>query len=234
MQNKVSQKRNLREAVYKYFKNGVPIKKYREIAAEVGCTIGMINYYKNPTEACIKIRERSGRDEWNKVWNFIYRDRGDYEEVEETFNTPLRKKGRSFLYGVKKLKEGETYMSNKNKLLHKGVKIKDCLDQVWPHIQVNEKVSKQSVHPWTKQLDFYDDGRPIMSPWTRSTITGDIINAKSNLVEVDHKDGNRLNNHPSNFSFTERYANGMKNQLSYLELINKVEKIAEFLKRYVK
>ena len=124
-------------------------------------------------------------------------------------------------------------MSNKNKLLHKGVKIKDCLNEVWPHIQVNEKVSKQSVHPWTKQLDFYEDGRPIMSPWTRSTITGDIINAKSNLVEVDHKDGNRLNNHPSNFSFTERYANGMKNQLSYLELINKVEKIAEFLKKYV-
>ena len=233
MQSKVSQKRNLREAIYKYFKDGVPIKKYREIAAEVGCTISMINYYKNPTEACIKIRERSGRDEWNKVWNFIYRDRGDYEEVEETFNTPLRKKGRSFLYGVKRLKEGETYMSNKNKLLHKGVKIKDCLNEVWPHIQVNEKVSKQSVHPWTKQLDFYEDGRPIMSPWTRSTITGDIINAKSNLVEVDHKDGNRLNNHPSNFSFTERYANGMKNQLSYLELINKVEKIAEFLKKYV-
>ena len=233
MQSKISQKRNLREAVYKYFKDGVPIKKYREIAAEVGCTIGMINYYKNPTEACIKIRERSGRDEWNKVWNFIYRDRGDYEEVEETFNTPLRKKGRSFLYGVKRLKEGETYMSNKNKLLHKGVKIKDCLNEIWPHIQVNEKVRKQSVHPWTKQLDFYEDGRPIMSPWTRSTITGDIINAKSNLVEVDHKDGNRLNNHPSNFSFTERYANGMKNQLSYLELINKVEKIAEFLKKYV-
>ena len=234
MRNKVSQKRNLREAVYKYFKNGVPTKKYREIAAEVGCTISMINYYKNPKESCIKIRGRSGRDEWNKVWGFIYKDRGDYEEVKETFDTPLRKKARSFLYGVKRLKEGETYMSNKNKLLHKGVKIKDCLNEVWPHIQVNEKVSKQSVHPWTKQLDFYDDGRPIMSPWTRSTITGDIINAKSNLVEVDHKDGNRLNNHPSNFSFTERYANGMKNQLSYLELINKVEKIAEFLKRYVK
>ena len=124
-------------------------------------------------------------------------------------------------------------MSNKEKLEHKGISVKDCLNEIWPGIEVNEKTPKQSLHPHTKEWDHYADGTPIMSPYTRSAITGNVINAKSNLTEVDHRDSNRMNNHPSNFSFSERYANMMKGELTYKELYERVCRVKEFLEKYV-
>jgi|TARA_R100000426_G_C4795194_1_gene100313 hypothetical protein len=234
MRNDLSKKNNYREKVMLYFVDGKPTKPYREIAKLAGCSLGMVSYYKDTKKAIMNINKNSGRDKWHQVWAFCFRKRGKKAEPKpETFTTLLRKKGRSFLYGCKKYTNGDTYMNNKSKLKHKGIGVKVCLNKVWPGIRVDEKESKQALHPHTKQPDYYDDGKPIMSPYVRSAITGKIINAKSNYTEVDHIDGDRSNNHPDNFSFVERYANSLKGELSYKELYNKICEVKNFLGKYV-
>ena len=232
-QSNISREKDFRSKVLKYFVNGKATLKYREIAKLAGCSLGMVSYYKDPERAIQRINENSGRTEWHKVWAYLFRSRGNKKIIKETFTTLLRKKGRAFLYGCKRYPKGETYMSNKEKLKHKGISVKDCLNEIWPGIEVNEKTPKQSLHPHTKEWDFYEDGTPIMSPFTRSAITGSVINAKSNLTEVDHRDSDRMNNHPSNFSFSERYANMMKGELTYKELYERVCRVKEFLEKYV-
>ena len=216
MQNNISKERNLKKQITEYFLSN-PHNSYNQAAKEIKCSKSMLSYYKDPIEARRQILARSGKVEFPYIWRFCFEKRKPYLDKKETF-TSLNKKGRTFIYACSKPRNGETYMSKKEKLLHKNVTIKQCLNKIWPGLEVNEKISCQSIHPWTKQLDYHDDGTPIMSPWTRSTLTGKIINAKSSNVEVDHKDSNRFNNHPTNFSFTERFANAMKSDLSYEQL----------------
>ena len=232
MQNNTSKERNLKKQITEYFLSN-PHKTYRSAAKEINCSISMISYYKDPIEARRQILKRSGKIEFPNIWRFCFEKRRPYSSKKEIFSS-LNKKGRTFIYLCRGNKNGETYMERKEKLLHKNVTIKQCLNEIWPGLEVNQKVPCQSIHPWTKKLDYYDDGTPIMSPWTRSTITGEVINVKSNKTEVDHKDGNKFNNHPTNFSFTERFANAMKSDSSYEELYKHCKLVIKNYERYGK
>ena len=232
MQNNISIQRGLKEKINRYFLSN-PYTTYRDAAKEIDCSISMITYYKDPIEARKQISARSGKIEWPKIFRFCFEKRKPYANNEERF-TSLRKKGRTFIYACSGNKKGETYMNKKEKLIHKKINIRQCLNEIWPGIEVNEKISCQSVHPWTKELDYDDKGEPIMSPYTRSTLTGEIINAKSTKTEVDHKDGNRFNNHPTNFSFTERFANAMKSDLSYEQLYENCKLVIKNYERHGK
>ena len=78
MRNNLSIKRQLKENVFKLREEG---KSYKAIAKELGCSKGTINYHLSEG-AAEKIKSRSGRREWRKVWRFCYETKKDENRVE--------------------------------------------------------------------------------------------------------------------------------------------------------
>ena len=115
MRNNLSIKRQLKENVFKLREEG---KSYKQIAKELGCSKGTINYHLSEG-AAEKIKSRSGRREWRKVWRFCYETKKD-ENVQPYNETLLRKKGRAFLYGRK---DKNSYRRNRMGLKHKATKL---------------------------------------------------------------------------------------------------------------
>ena len=72
-------------------------------------------------------------------------------------------------------------------------KIFDLLNKLWPGMK-NEKDVFQAVNQWTGEPLTYDNGKPIMTPYTRCKLTNEIVNVKSGTCHADHIDGDRTNN----------------------------------------
>lgn len=204
MRSTTSLNRQLKEKIIS-FKGTM---SYRKIAKLLNCGKSTVHYHLTEG-AAEKIKSREGRREWRKVWRYVYEKGKPKIHYVEKFSK-LRKVGRAFLYGPSRSNERKNRMGLKNKT----TKLLDCLNRIWPKLTKNgmtkENNPEQAVNQWTGELDFYDDGKPIMTPYVRCKLSGEIINVKSNDTHVDHIDGDRTNNNPENFSLVKARYNHMK------------------------
>ena len=227
MRSTTSLNRQLKEKI-------VPLKgtmSYREIAKLLNCGKSTVHYHLTEG-AAEKIKSREGRREWRKVWRYVYEKGKPKTHYVEKFSK-LRKVGRAFLYGPSRSNERKNRMGLKNKT----TKLLDCLNRIWPKLTKNgmtkENNPEQAVNQWTGELDFYDDGKPIMTPYVRCKLSGEIINVKSNDTHVDHIDGDRTNNNPKNFSLVKSRYNHMKSDSkSYAELYEVLKKGIKELEKH--
>ena len=104
------------------------------------------------------------------------------------------------------------------------------MERFFPGIK-SEKDTAQAINQWTRELDT-ENGKPLLFPYMRCKIDGEIYNAKGKNIHADHIDGDRLNNHIDNFSFISGVCNIMKGQMSYKQLYEKICKIKTNLERY--
>ena len=122
-------------------------------------------------------------------------------------------------------------------LKHKNTKLLDCLKLIWPALtkdgMTKENDAKQAVNQWTGELDFYDDGKPIMTPYVRCKLSDKIINTKGNDIHTDHINGDRTDNGPENFSLVQMDFNHMKSDAkTYKILFERVETLRNTLLKY--
>lgn len=224
MRNNLSIKRQLKENIFKLKNQGF---SYKEISKKLKCSKGTISYNLNK-ESAEKTKSRNGRIEWRKIWRFCYeKNKKNNKPIYK--ETLIRKKGRAFLYG----RHGKR-MTRKDRmgLKHKKTKIFQCLNKIWPGIKKENEVY-QAVNQWTGKPDFYDDGRPIMTPYVRCRLTDEIVNVKGNDVQVDHINGDRTDNSIDNFSLVKNWANAMKSDVKNIdEFIERLETVLKTLKKY--
>jgi len=208
---------------------------YGEIQKVTGFSKSAISYHlgDGQKEKCLERNKKLQRGVFRKTRDFHNSsrgERGEYKDVEVTRIQHVRKKARIFMYGHKGKRKG-TYYMHKNKLTYQGGVIWDYLDRIWPGIslkKVEEKAEMQAVNQWTGELDF-EDGKPIMFPMVRCKLSGEVVDAELSNIHCDHIDGNRLNNHPDNFSFVKARFNALKAQDKYDELYENCKK---FIKVY--
>tara|TARA_R110000744_G_scaffold338748_1_gene443976 strand:+ start:42 stop:752 length:711 start_codon:yes stop_codon:yes gene_type:complete len=227
MRNLTSINRQLREKI-------IPLKgtmSYRKIAKLVNCSKSSVNYYLSEG-AAEKIKSREGRREWRKVWRYCYEKGKPKNPPIEKFSK-LRKIGRSFLYGTPR----NMPRSNRMGLKNKSTKLLDCLKLIWPKLtkagMTKENKPEQAINQWTKKLDFYDDGKPVMTPYARCKLSDEIVNVKSSETEVDHINGDRTDNNPGNFSLVKSQYNQMKSDVKdYEQLYDRTVKLLNTLEKY--
>ena len=228
MRNNASIARQLKEKILDLRKNNL---SYREIASKLSCSKSTINYHLSEG-AAEKIKSREGRREWRKIWRYVY-EKGKPKKEFIYKESLLRKIGRAFLYGPSRNK----IRRNRMGLKHKNTKLLDCLKLLWPALtkqgMTKENDPQQAVNQWTGELDYYDDGTPIMTPYVRCKLTDKIINVKGNNAHTEHVNGDRTDNSPKNFSMTQDWANQMKHDApSYKILFERIEKIRNTLLKY--
>jgi hypothetical protein len=228
MRSNTSIARQLKEQIQDLRKNNF---SYKEIASKIGCAKSTINYHLTEG-AAEKIKSREGRREWRKFWRYVY-ERGKPKKPLIYKQTLLRKISRAFLYGPSRSKTRRNRMG----LKHKNTKLLDCLKLLWPALtrdgMTKENDAKQAVNQWTGELDYYDDGKPIMTPMVRCKLSDKIINAKGNDIHTDHINGDRTDNGPENFSLVQRDFNHMKSDIkNYKILLEKVETLRNTLLKY--
>ena len=228
MRSNTSIARQLKEQILDLRKNNF---SYKEIASKIGCAKSTINYHLTEG-AAEKIKSREGRREWRKFWRYVY-ERGKPKKPLIYKQTLLRKISRAFLYGPSRSKTRRNRMG----LKHKNTKLLDCLKLLWPALtrdgMTKENDAKQAVNQWTGELDYYDDGKPIMTPMVRCKLSDKIINAKGNDIHTDHINGDRTDNGPENFSLVHRDFNHMKSDIkNYKILFEKVETLRNTLIKY--
>jgi hypothetical protein len=103
---------------------------------------------------------------------------------------------------------------------------------LFPGITSKEK-EVQAVNQWTGELDYYDNGEPIMFPFLRGKLTGEIVNIKGNNIHVDHVDGDKTNNTIENFTLVKDWANQLKSDApSYKILFERIEKVRNTLLKH--
>ena len=194
-------------------------------------SLGTICYHlgKGQKEKTISINKKRQEGICSKVHGFIYDKRKPYKPFVYKIGE-IRKKARGFTYGAKALRKKATYQTNKNALKHPSQKVWVYIGKVFPGIK-SEKDTAQAINQWTGKPDT-ENGKPLMFPYMRCKISGDIYNAKGSDIQADHIDGDRLNNHISNFSFVHSVCNYMKGQMSYKQLYEKICKIKTNLERY--
>ena len=91
----------------------------------------------------------------------------------------------------------------------------------------------QAVNQWTGELDYYENGEPIMYPYVRCKLTDEIINAEDSYTQAEHEDGNSRNNSIENFSFVTRPANAAKGECKgYRETEELMNKILTTIRKY--
>ena len=228
MRNNVSVARQLKEQILHLKKDNL---SYREMALKIGCAKSTINYHLTEG-AAEKIKSRDGRREWRKIWRYVY-EKGKPKKEFIYKQCLLRKISRAFLYGPSRSKTRRNRMG----LKHKNTKLLDCLKLLWPALtrdgMTKENDAKQAVNQWTGELDYYDDGKPIMTPMVRCKLSDKIINAKGNDIHTDHINGDRTDNGPENFSLVQRDFNHMKSDIkNYKILFEKVETLRNTLLKY--
>ena len=96
MRNNLSIKRQIKENVFKLREEGY---SYKQIAKELGCSKGSINYHLSEG-AAERVKSRLGRIECRKLWRFCYENGKNTNKPPYT-ESLIRKKGRAFLYGRK-------------------------------------------------------------------------------------------------------------------------------------
>ena len=228
MRSNTSIARQLKEQIQDLRKNNF---SYKEIASKIGCAKSTINYHLTEG-AAEKIKSREGRREWRKFWRYVY-EKGKPKKPFIYKQTLLRKTGRAFLYGPSRSKTRRNRMG----LKHKNTKLLDCLKLLWPALtrdgMTKENDAKQAVNQWTGELDYYDDGKPIMTPMVRCKLSDKIINAKGNDTHTDHINGDRTDNGPENFSLVQRDFNHMKSDIkNYKMLFEKIKTLRNTLIKY--
>jgi hypothetical protein len=204
---------------------------YGQIQKATGFSKSAIAYHigDGQKEKCLERNKKLQRGVFRKTRDFISSSRGqrgEYKDNKVTRISSIRKKARIFMYGHKGKRKG-TYYMHKNKLTYQGGKIWDYLNKIWPGISLKD-MKVQAVNQWTGELDFKDD-KPVMYPMVRCKLSDQVVDAEMSDVHCDHIDGNRLNNHPSNFSFVTRRFNAMKEQDNYDQLYDNCKK---FIKMY--
>jgi len=228
-----SKKRGLVEKIFslKQTKEGFN-RPYRTIIALLqengygNVSLGTISYHlgKGQKEKALEINKKRQEGICSKVHGFIYDKRKPYQKSVHKIG-PLRKKARGFVNGPRR----GNYKMNKALLKHPHQKVWTYIGKVFPGIK-SEKEPIHAVNQWTGELD-YEDGKPVLFPYMRCKLNGEIYNVKGSDVHTDHIDSNRLNNSIENFSFVLGTCNVMKAQMNYKQLYAMVCKIKTNLER---
>ena len=228
MRTHTSKKRGVKEKILNLRKEGHP---YSLISKEADVSKSTVSYHvgKGQKEKTLGRQAKRKEGICGKVHAFIYTPRKPYNAKPYTLG-PIRKKARGFVYGVHALSKKASYRDSKNMLKHPNQKVWAYIGRVFPGIK-SEKDTLQAVNQWTGDLDQHE-GKPLMFPYMRCKISGEIYNAKGSDVQADHIDGDRLNNHIGNFSFVHSVCNYMKGQMSYKQLYEKICKIKTNLEKY--
>jgi len=201
---------------------------YSKIRKETGFSNGSISYHagEGQKEKTIERAKKQKSGFKRKVWNFIWGERRKTPKKPFVYGTTeIRKKGREFFYGDKRRKAGQNMKIKKPKIwIYFG--------KLFPGITSKEK-EVQAVNQWTGELDYYDNGEPIMFPFVRDKLTGEIVNVKGNNIHVDHVDGDKTNNTIENFTLVKDWANQMKHDApSYKILFERMEKVRNTLLKH--
>ena len=207
---------------------------YREIQKMIpGLSKGSIAYHcgEGQKEKTREVNRKRQEGICSKVHGFIYDQRKPYQPPIYKLGE-IRKKARGFTYGVHVRSKKATYKANKDMLKHPIQKVWAYIGKVFPGIK-SEKEPIPAVNQWTGEPDF-EDGKPLVFPYMRCKLCGEVHNAKGNDVHADHIDGDRLNNHIDNFSFVHGDCNYMKGQMSYKQLYLMICKIKTNLEKYRK
>ena len=223
-----------KEKIFKLRSYGYSYGKIQKIT---GFSKSAIAYHlgDGQKEKCLERNKKLQRGVFRKTRDFIRSsrgERGEYKDNEVTRIEHIRKKARIFIHGHKGRKKG-TYAMHKNKLTYQGGKVWDYLDKIWPGIslkKIEEKTEVQAVNQWTGELDF-EDGKPILFPMVRCKLSDEIVDAEMSDIHCDHIDGNRLNNHPSNFSLVKKRFNALKEQDNYDQLYDNCKKFNKLYDR---
>ena len=228
MRTNTSKKRGVKEKILNLRQEG---HSYNSIKREAGVSKSTVSYHCGEGQKEKTINRTMKRKEGicGKVHGFIYTPRKPYQAIVYTLG-PIRKKARGFLHGPRKRAAGMTYQMMKSKLKYPNQKVWAYIGKVFPGIK-SEKDTAQAVNQWTGKPDT-EDGKPLMFPRMRCKISGDVYDSRGNDVQADHIDGDRLNNHISNFSFVHKVCNYMKGQMSYKQLYEKICKIKTNLEKY--
>ena len=229
MRTHASKNRGVKEKILDLRQEG---HSYDSIVKEVKVSKSTVSYHLGEGQKEKTLGRQAKRKEGvcGKVHAFIYNPRKPYNAKIYKLG-PIRKKARGFVYGVHILSRRASYEDNKKKLKHPNQKVWAYIGKVFPGIK-SEKDNVQAVNQWTGKPDYTDEGKPLMFPYMRCKISGEIYNAKGSDVQADHIDGDRLNNHIDNFSFVHSVCNYMKGQMSYKQLYEKNCKINKNLERY--
>ena len=229
MRTNTSKKRGVKEKILNLRQKG---HSYDSIIKEADVSKGTVSYHCGVGQKEKTINRMMKRKEGicGKVHGFVYNSRKPYQAIVYKLG-PIRKKARGFIHGPRKRTAGITYQMMKSKLKHPNQKVWAYIGKVFPGIK-SEKDNVQAVNQWTGKPDYTDDGKPLAFPYMRCKISGDIYDSKGSDVQADHIDGDRLNNHISNFSFVHSVCNYMKGQMSYKQLYEKICKIKTNLERY--
>jgi hypothetical protein len=211
---------------------------YGQIQKITGFSKASISYHlgEGQKEKCLERNKKFQQGVFRKTMFFVKPARGRrgaYKDNTATRISDIRKKARIFMYGHKGKRKG-VYAMHKSKLTYQGGKIWDYLDKIWPGIsskKIEEKTEMQAVNQWTGKFDF-EDGKPIIFPMVRCKLSGEVVDAEMSNVHCDHIDGNRLNNHPSNFSFVTKRFNALKEQDNYNQLYKNCKKFIEIYEKH--
>ena len=228
MRTHTSKKRGVKEKILALRQEG---NSYDSIVKEAKVSRSTVSYHLGKGQKEKTLGRQAKRKEciFGKVQSFIYTPRKPYNAKAYTLG-PIRKKARGFVYGVHALSKKASYQDSKKTLKHPNQKVGAYIGRVFPGIQ-SEKDTVQAVNQWTGKPDT-ENSEPLMFPYMRCKIDGEIYNAKGSDVQADHIDGDRLNNHIGNFSFTHGGCNYIKGQMIYRELYEKICKIKTNLERY--
>ena len=202
---------------------------YGKIKKETGFSKSSISYHagEGQKEKAKKRHEKRSKGFKRKVFNFIYPSRKPKKPFVHTF-THVSKKGRNFFYGDTKRK------TTRANMIIKEPKIWQYWGKLFPGITSKSRHGEvQAVNQWTGELDYYENGEPIMYPYVRCKLTDEIINAEDSYTQAEHEDGNSRNNSIENFSFVTRPANAAKGECKgYRETEELMNKILTTIRKY--
>jgi len=177
-----------------------------------------------------KVKKKNQELDYENKMEVLKEKFGDLSTVSENLKNLL------FIVLQNLGKKGEAFFHTDNrrkyKVIIKQPKIWQYFGKIFPGITSKEK-NVQAVNQWTGELDYYDNGRPVMYPYARCKLTDDIYNVEGNNVHVDHEDGYRTNNNVGNFTFVIDWANIAKGEChSYEEVDKKLSKIVATIRKY--
>ena len=204
-------------------------KSYREIKEKLGISKGTVAYHLGEGQKLKSFERHKKQSEGiqRKVLSFLYIKRNKNSEIKPVTRTDIRKKMRGFVYE----KKGKYAFRNTHLEVDPPVnRTWATLGIIWPGITVKNR-HFQAVNQWTKQPDFENE-KPIMFPFVRCRLSGEIIDAELSNSSVDHIDGNRNNNRLDNFSFVSDKFNRMKSNFSHKLLYRMCEKFIKIYRKY--